>query len=812
MWRVLLVLLLSLPSLVRAQEPWRRPPPEVQRVLDAPELPALSLSPAHDRMLLVTSDPMLRMADLARPMLRLGGVRVDPATNAPHAEGCARSLTVRGLEPGTERPVPLPEGACLSRLRWSHDGARYAFANRVADGLELWVSTVDGAPKRVKKIRINGIFGDELSWMPDSRHLLVRLVPEGRGAPPQAPETPTGPYAVEAQGSAPISTYEARDLLRSPQDAELFAWYGSSQLALVDAETRKVTRLGGPGLYVSARPSPDGRHLLVERLRAPFSYRVAWSRFARDVEVWDGRGAQERVLARLPVADAVPIDGVPVGMRSVGWAATSPATLVWAEALDGGDLDEPAPHRDQILALDAPFDGTPRELWRATERVDGWWWSQDGGLWIEEWSRARRWSTTWYLASEGAAPRRVHDLSTRDRYGDPGWPVWRRLPNGAVVAAMDGGRVYFAGQGASPDGDRPFLDRLDPRTGAVERLFRSEPSVLERFVEWVDPAAGRFLTVRESAKLVPNYLLTTLGGPTGQDEPGEAQYGASSTPITRFEDPTPELRRVQKRLVTYTRADGVPLSFTLYLPPDHVEGTRLPTVLMAYPLEYSDARTAGQVSGSEQTFVRFSGATPLFLLLSGYAVLANTSVPVIGDPETAYDSFVEQVVSSATAAVDRAVELGVTDRERVGVWGHSHGALMVATLLAHSDLFRAGIARSGAYNHTIRPFGFQNEHRTLWEARDTYLRLSPLMFAPQINEPLLLVHGALDQNPGTVPLQSEKLFDAVRGVGGTTRLVLLPHEGHGYASREAIEQVLAEQLDWMDRWVKNAPPRAGAAP
>jgi dipeptidyl aminopeptidase/acylaminoacyl peptidase len=382
----------------------------------------------------------------------------------------------------------------------------------------------------------------------------------------------------------------------------------------------------------------------------------------------------------------------------------------------------------------------------------------------------------------------------------------RQLPSGRWVLRTEGARVYFGGAGATPEGDRPFLDLKPLGEGEAERIWRCDPEHYASFVAFAGEGEAQLLVRRESASEVPNYHLLTPG-PAVEAPAGEARRSFGERPVTRFVDPTPQVRAIQHRLVTYQRADGTPLSFHLYLPPGYQEGQRLPTVLYAYPLEYSDPGTAGQVSGSEQRFLRLRGSSHLFFLLRGYAVLDQTAMPVLGDPETAYDTFVEQLVADAQAAVAKAVELGVTDPDRVGITGHSHGALMTATLLAHSDLFRAGIARSGAYNHTIRPFGFQRERRTLWEARETYLRLSPVMFAPQIDEPLLLIHGAIDENPGTVPLQSERLFDAVRGSGGTVRLLTLPFEGHGYQARESVEHVLAEQIAWFDRYVRDAGAR-----
>jgi dipeptidyl aminopeptidase/acylaminoacyl peptidase len=400
-------------------------------------------------------------------------------------------------------------------------------------------------------------------------------------------------------------------------------------------------------------------------------------------------------------------------------------------------------------------------------------------------------------------------MSADERYRYPGDPVYRTLATGVDVVLQENDSIYLIGPGSSPEGDRPFLDRLNLRTLKTDRLFRSDRSSFEYALTWLDPVQGTFLTWREAPADPRNFFLRTLGKAplTGAPE-GEACWTSSPRAITQFPDPAPQLRGISKRLVTYSRADGVPLSFTLYLPPDYRPGTRLPTVFWAYPLDYAGKEVAGQIEGSPNRFTMMGGTSELFFLLQGYAVLDDVAMPVVAPPETVYDTFVEQIVADAKAAIDKAVEMGVTDPNRVGVGGHSHGALMTANLLAYSDLFRAGIARSGAYNHTMRPFGFQNEKRTLWQARDVYIKLSPVLQADKIDEPLLLIHGELDANPGTVPLQSEKLYEALRGVGGTVRLVMLPYESHGYQARESTEHVLYEMLSWFDRYVKNAPPRA----
>jgi dipeptidyl aminopeptidase/acylaminoacyl peptidase len=280
--------------------------------------------------------------------------------------------------------------------------------------------------------------------------------------------------------------------------------------------------------------------------------------------------------------------------------------------------------------------------------------------------------------------------------------------------------------------------------------------------------------------------------------------------LTHFPDPAPQLRSITKQLVTYKRADGVPLSFTLYLPANYKKGERLPTIVWAYPLEFSDAGTAGQVSGSPSHFTTIGGISQLFLVTQGYAVLDDATMPVIGDPETMNNTYVEQIVASAKAAIDKAVEMGVADRDRIGVGGHSYGAFMTANLLAHSDLFRAGVARSGAYNRTLTPFGFQSERRTLWEAPEMYMKVSPFMHADKIKHPILLIHGMADDNSGTFPIQSERLYQAIKCNGGIVRYVQLPYEAHGYLARESTEHTLYEMVSWFDKWVKNASASAPA--
>jgi dipeptidyl aminopeptidase/acylaminoacyl peptidase len=798
---------------ISAQQTYQRAPREIREVLDAPTLPTPIGGPTGDELILAWPLWYPPISDLAEPLLRLAGVRINPRNNAVHGAFYFARFAVKKIPDGPEVAVALPPGARVRWPRWNGSGTMFAFTNMTDSAVELWVCDAANAKaRRIEGVRLNPVLEYEVVWMPDQKTLLVKSVPTGRGAPPTEPNLPTAPRIEESgTGTVASSTYEARDLLKTPHDADLFDYYATSQLAFVDVTTATVTNIGTPAVYGKVRHAPGGQYLLVERIHRPYSFLRPYNRFPAEVEVWDITGKRVETLASLPLAEQVPIRGVRTGPRLHQWLPTPAATLMWAEALDDGDTYKNVPHHDRIMLK--PMGGAAVEWFQTEQRfVDINWIEHGGQALLREYDDNKHWIKSYLLdADQKAAPRLVWSLNSDDQYGNPGEAVYRLLPSGVWAVHEQRGAIFMSGEGASPDGNRPFLDRLELRTLKSERLFRSDRDSLESFIAWVDPAAMTFLTRRESRSDPPNVDLRAIGAALKTVASKEAAYSSTSRAITHFADPTPQLREISKRLVTYQRQDGVQLSFTLYLPPGYKQGTRLPTVLWAYPLDYTDPSAAGQVTSSPQQFTTIIGASPIFFALEGYAVLDETAMPVVGPTETAYDTFVEQIVANAKAAIDKAVELGVTDPERVGVMGHSHGALMTTNLLAWSDLFRAGVARSGAYNHTLRPFGFQNERRTLYKASQTYLKLSPLLHADQINEPLLIIHGERDVNPGTVPLQSEKLFEAVRGVGGTTRLVILPLESHGYAARESVEHTLYEMVSWFDRYVKNAAPRSKQA-
>jgi dipeptidyl aminopeptidase/acylaminoacyl peptidase len=800
-----------------------KPPQNILDVMQAPSPPVPEVSPTHDTILLVSLQDYPPISRVATPFLRLAGVRVEPKNHSKHdtpggygITPCVRNYDLVRVVDGSKIHVALPAGMCPGLPGWAADGKRFAFVNLAAESVELWIGdAMTGAAHRVPGVRLNPMFNDEMQWMPDQKTLLVKLVPKEMGPPPPEPTVPAGPSIQETDGrKGQSSSYEVRDTLGSKHDEDVFDYFAVSQLALVNTANSAVTLVGKPANYESLAPAPDGRHILVTAIHKPYSYVTTYDRFPKDIEVWDVSERSHVLvhnIASLPLADRVPIRGVPVGPRDFAWRATDPATLVWAEALDNGDWNVKVPARDKIMLLKAPFNAPAVEITRTEQRYAGFLWSEQPGVaLLNEYDTNRHWRRTFIFNVDDLQqkPRLLWDLSQDERYKNPGSPVRRRLPNGFSVVRQDGDVIYLTGAGASPDGDRPFLDRLNLSTLKSDRLFRSDKDSYERYLSFIGSDTKTFLTWHQSLADPPNAFRRTLGGPLDAAA-GEATFTSSSVAVTHIPDPTPAVRAIKKRLIKYKRADGVDLSFTLYTPPGYQEGTRVPTILYAYPLDYADASAAGQVAGSQKTFTTLRSYR--LLLLAGYAIIDNASFPIIGDPKKAYDTYLEQLVADAKAAVDEAVRLGVADPDRIGVNGHSHGALMTANLVAHSDLFRAGVAESGSYNKTQVPFGFQNERRSVWEASDVYLKVSPFFSADKLKTPLLIVHGAEDANPGTPTSESIKLFEAIRGNGGTARLVLLPHEPHSYTAMESNEQLIYEMLRWFDKYVKNAPPRAQTA-
>ncbi len=796
------VALLALPSILSAQQAspletgYQLPPKVIVDILDAPPPPTAIVSPTRQVMALLDRASMPPISELAEPMLRLAGNRVNPKTNGPHNPQRFLGISLKRIADGKEMKVVLPAGVRIGAPGFSPDGKRLSFFVYRGAGIDLWIADVSTAQARLTAVGVNGLGG--CSWLNDSSAMLCQMVPAGRGPAPTPPSVPTGPRIQENLGqAAPVSTYQ--DLLTSAQDEKLYDYYFTAQLATVTPAGVK-TPIGKPAVFSSASASPDGRFILAVRTKRPYSRLVTDSQFPKDIEVWSRAGELVRKIGEQPLGESVPIGGVTTGPRSYRWHAVDPATVVWVEALDEGNSGKKVPNRDRILTLKAPFAGDPAEFMKTAFRFQGIAWTEKGTALVSESDRASRLTRTW-LVDLNAAPRKLWERNSQDRYNDPGSPIDR---SGAVSGGRGGGSgrpliqsgdfIYLSGNGASPKGDRPFLSRLSLKTLESERLFQADETSYETVAALLTDDGKQLLTRWETKTDFPNYYVRDLAS-------------GKRTALTAFKDPAPQLTGIEKQLVTYDRKDGVKLSATVYLPPGYKPGTRLPFVLWAYPAEFTDAATASQVSGSANRFTTISGASHLLFLTQGYGVLDNPTMPIIGPGETANDTYVEQLVASAEAAIDKIVGMGVADRDRVGVAGHSYGAFMTANLLAHSRLFRAGAARSGAYNRTLTPFGFQNEERTFWEVPDLYARMSPFWFAHKVEDPILLIHGEADNNSGTFPIQSERFYMALKGNGKTVRYVTLPLEAHGYAARESNLHVLYEWINWFDKYVKNARPK-----
>lgn len=780
------------------------PPKDVIAAFDAPPLPQAILSPTRQVMALTWRKAYPTIAELSQPMLRLAGARINPRNNGPHRAAEIYAITLKKVADGSEVKVVLPPQANLSNVRFSPDGSHVSFQNRKDDRIELWVAdTATGRAKLASGTdRLNATTGDPCDWLRDNRTLICELVPPGRGPAPAEPTVPRGPNIQETSGkAAPAPTFE--DMLKTAHDEALFEYYFTSQLAAINITSGRKTMIGRPAIFGLATPSPSGEYLLVSRIKHPYSHLIPINGFPEEVEIWTRNGQVARKIADVPSREGVPINGVQTGPRGYRWRQDQPAVAIWSEALDGGDMRNKAPFRDKVVSLAAPFRDAPTEVAKTEWRLAGLGFTEKGIVLLSESDRVSRRTRTWILEA-GAAPRKLWDRRQDAAYSNPGNPVIRRDSGGGGFGGGGGGGggaimqtgdfIYLTGQGSSPEGDRPFIDRLNLKTLASERLFRSDAKSYETVVTPLDDDAKMLLTRSETPADPPNYYVRDLNGNTRRA-------------VTAFRDPQPQLRGVHRQFVTYQRKDGVKLSATLYLPPGYKPGDRLPVIMWAYPREFGDPDSASQITGSPNRFTTISGYSHLFLLLSGYAIFDNPAMPIVGPGETANDHYVDQLVASAEAAIDKVVEMGVGDRNRIGVGGHSYGAFMTANLLAHSRLFRAGFAESGAYNRSLTPFGFQSERRTFWEVPDLYAKMSPFWFAHAVKDPILLMHGEADDNSGTFPIQSERFYMALKGQGATVRYVTLPFEAHGYAGRETLLHILAERINWFDKYVKNAPPR-----
>lgn len=780
------------------QPTYRTPIKPIADLVDVPQTPAPRVSPDKKYLLLLQSRTAPPIAELAEPELRLAGLRFNPKLNTSTPLSYYAKIFTEDLSSSHARPVevPLPEGARVSWVSWAPERDVFAFLVTDQSGVKLWIGDPHtSTAHQVSELRVNAV-GPSMpyDWLPDDS-LVIRTVPQTRGSEPQAAEVPVGPIIEENEGKMrPARTLP--DMLKNAHDEAVLDYYLESQLMRIDLAGH-AKPLGKPEKLVELMTSPDGRYVLLHIVHRPYSYKVGLERFPYRQEAWTvSDGSVAKVFADVPLKEEVPINfsAVPTGPREFQWRTDADATVVWVEARDGGDANVKAEVRDEVFMMHAPFTGAPVSIARLPLRfAEVTWGTGKLALLSESWWSDRK-ARTYIVEPDNrdAKPRLLFDRSFEDRYSDPGNPVTRFDRGGPVLQLTSDGALLFKGQGASPEGDRPFVDSLNIQSLAKKRLWRSEAPWYEVPASVLDQDGKRLLTIRQSLEQQPQYFIRSLDSPSSLQQ------------LTELPNPNGLLGHVEKRLLQYERADGVKLSGMLYLPPGFKTGsTPPPPMLMwAYPTEFKTRDAAGQVKDSPYSFVRVDARGPMFALLLGFSVLDNPTFPIVGEGKVEpNDTYVKQLVQGAEAAVNEVTRLGVADPKRIAIGGHSYGAFTTANLLAHTNLFRTGIARSGAYNRTLTPFGFQSEERTFWQARNVYIDMMPFSYADKINEPLLMIHGADDDNPGTFPIQSERMFEAMKGLGGHVRLVMLPLERHGYRARESLLHMLWEMSDWLQKYL-----------
>ena len=851
-------------------ETYKSPPPELAQFVERPQSPSISISPHRDQLLYTMKPPPYPfVSELARPELKLAGLRIDETQNSRSRMSGSTAMAI-GPMPSSDAEIGtyeyftgIPEGATLNYVSWAFDGSKIAFTTRFAGPSvpdherappELWIADVATLNCRplLPGRGLNTLF-ESYSWL-DANTIVACVVPERRGARPTRPPTPRGPRVQTNEGGNVAQARTYADLLKDSHDADLFDHFATSELVKIDIATGEATLFDGARIHTRCDPSPDGAFVIMEELHRPFSYEIPCGRFPKRVWVVNRDGETVREVCDLPLADAIPIvhNATREGPRGVNWRPDKPAELYWTEAQDGGDPRVDVSPRDITFSVDMHGPegaGAPgAKLFQTDLRYGGVSWAADGlGILYESWYKSRT-IKAWVVDTFGRAdrpPRLLYDRDYEDSYADPGSPMSRRMPDGTYLlaqvegplpedgwtpaktktpeAAAEGGKeatvrsppgavewetgvtLLLEGDGASETGDKPFVDLMNLDTGATRRLWECSGSGgLERPGSIISDANGAPITLaslkillsRETPSENPQYYSLELGGG------GEV---LSPRRISDFPHPHPALIDPPKEILRYSRDDGVDLNATLYLPPgyDAEKDGPLPTIMWAYPREFNSAEAAGQLRDSPNRFTSIAPSSPLVWLARGYAVLEGPSLPIIGDAENGVepnDTYVEQLVAGARAAVEEVVRRGVTDPRRVAVGGHSYGAFMASNLLAHApDLFACAVARSGAYNRTLTPFGFQSEERTLWQAPDVYAKMSPFNHADRIKKPILLIHGEDDTNSGTNVIQSERFFAALKGNGADARLVLLPHESHGTRGLESVLHVLAETSEFLDK-------------
>lgn len=800
--KLLSLFLIALASNSFAQDAvtYQKPAKEIVDLLLAKPTPGVSIDSKAEWILFSERNPYPSIEELAMPEYKIAGMRINPNNYSPSRQTFINNFSLKNIKTGkTVTITGLPATLYAGNVRWNPSENKIAFTQTGQNRIDLYVIDVaTGKAAKVNKQPLNAILGSSIIWL-DDQTLIYQVATKAASMAPARPLAPKGPTVQENLGKvAPSATIQ--DLIKSPYDEQLFEFFATSQL--VQNKNGIETPIGSPAIYSSVSLSPDKNYFLVRTIKKPFSYLVSAGGFPSVVKIIDRSGKTVKQLADLPSTEVRPsgYDNVQNVPRSFDWRDDEAATITWAQPLDSGLIKKKVEYHDAVYELKAPFNGSAKELFKTKTRYAGTSWGNATLALVREISRTNQTSKLNLFNPTTGTLETLYELNTTDAYNNPGNPVTEKNKFGRqVILTTDNGTKLLLNNttGASPKGDLPFLAKFDLNTKKSEILWRCQEGTFETVTDVLDPQKLVLLTRRESKTDVPNYFIKNLVLRTADRQ------------ITNFTNPYAALDGVSKQKISYKRADGIDLTGDLYLPKGYNKDKDgpLPVLIWAYPREFNSANDAAQVRGSENKFTMVSSGGPIFFVTQGYAVLDNAEMPIVAkEGKRPNDSFVEQLKLNAEAAINKLSEMGVGDRNRMAVGGHSYGAFMTANLLAHTNLFKAGIARSGAYNRTLTPFGFQNEDRTYWQAPQLYYEMSPFSYADKIKTPILLIHGEMDDNQGTFPINSERLFNAIKGHGGTTRFVYLPYEAHGYRAKENIMHMLWETNRWLDTYVKNAKP------
>ncbi len=785
---------------VKAQDQiaYQVPPKEIYDLIIAKPVPSASIDDAGKWMLLMERNTFPTVAELAEPELRIAGLRINPNNFAQSRMTTLAGMSLKDINTLQEYTIKgMPANLRATSIQWSPSQNKIAFANLTYDAVDLYVIDIASfTASKVNRLPLNIVTGGTFAWIDDNS--LIYKATVANAVKPVKPLAPTGPVIQESLGKkAAARTYQ--DLIKSGYDEALFEFYAKSQLIFTDLT--KEVKIGEPAIYRSFSTSPDQKYLLLQTIDKPFSYTVTAYEFPHTAFVTDLTGKLVRKIAVNPSAEGVPIgfDDSPDFPRNFSWRNDEPATVTYIKALDGGLGKSKSEWRDALMAIritgsDNEIPAT--ELFKTTMRFKGVnWGNKNIALFYEESYANRKFQMNRYNPSTGKSDS-LFARSSDDAYSDIGNPLTQKNEFGRqTLIVLKDKELILSADGASDEGDMPLVQAFDIASGKTRLIWRCKAPYYENLVKMIDPAKITFITARESQKEVTNYYLHTTFKKKVVDEA-----------LTKFTNPYTELEGVTRQKITYKRDDGINLAGDLYLPKgyDAARDGTLPILIWAYPIEYKSAADASQVRGSKNTFTRPFYGSPSLWVTRGYAILDNAEMPIVGENgKEPNDNFIPQLYLNAHAAIQALVKMGVGDSTRVAVGGHSYGAFMTVNLLAHTDLFKAGIARSGAYNRTLTPFGFQGEERTYWEAPEVYNTMSPFAYADKIKTPLLLIHGDADNNTGTFPIQSDRLYSAIKGLGGTVRYVSLPFEAHGYSAKENILHMLWETDQWLEKYVKN---------